>query len=496
MTKKIPNTFYNPLSIIGVFLSLIFFISIVFLIIISFFVAEVPVYFGIVTYIILPVFLIISLLLIFIGVIKERKRLIKGGDVKHFISIDFDNPRHRRGTIAFVIFVIVFMLTSAFGSYQAFQYSESVEFCGKVCHEVMEPEYTAYQTSPHARVRCAECHIGEGADWFVKSKLSGAYQVYSVLFNKYSRPIPTPIKNLRPAQETCERCHWPQYFFSEKKIQKTYYKKDEKNTPWTVSMLMKIGGGNPDLGPTTGIHWHMNINRNIEYIARDSMRQEIIYAKATDRYGNITEYFSIEYPLTRNQIDSLPKFIVDCIDCHNRPSHVYNPPTSSVDLALYLNRINPSLPYIKKVAVEALSYNYSTKEKAIDSIRYVVENFYGNEYREMATTQQQDIKKAVNEIQKIYSRNFFPTMNVNWRAYPNNISHFNNTGCFRCHNDKLISPLGIPIRKDCNSCHTILYQGSELNPKTLTTTGLSFTHPEDIGDEWKTTNCNECHTGE
>lgn len=496
MAKRFPDSFYNSLSIIGAILSLIIFITILFLVIIGLFVPETPVYFGIVTFIVLPILLIFSLLLIIIGIVRERKRLLKGGEVKHFISLDFDNPKHRRGVIAFVIVVVLFMLSSAFGSYQAFQYSESVEFCGKVCHEVMEPEYTAYQTSPHARVRCAECHIGEGADWFVKSKLSGAYQVYSVLFNKYSRPIPTPIRNLRPAQETCERCHWPQYFFSEKKIQKTYFKKDEKNTPWTVSLLMKIGGGSPEMGPTAGIHWHMNINQNIQYISKDKMRQEIIYVKSIDRMGNVTEYFSTDNPLTRDQIDSLPKFMVDCIDCHNRPSHVYNPPTSSVDLSLFLKRIDPTLPFIKKIAVEALSYNYSTKENALDSIRHIIENFYGSEYKDIAINKSEQIKEAVLEVQKIYSRNFFPRMNVTWKAYPENISHLNNPGCFRCHNDKLISSLGQSITKNCNSCHTILYQGPELSPKTLTTTGLDFIHPEDIGDEWKTTNCNECHTGE
>lgn len=496
MAKRFPDTFYNTLSMIGAVVSLIIFITIVFLVILGILVPETPVYFGIVTFIILPILLTLALLTTIAGIIRERKRRLKGGEVKHFISIDFDNPRHRRGTIVFIVVVVVFMLSSAFGSYQAFQYSESVEFCGKVCHEVMEPEYTAYQTSPHARVRCAECHIGEGADWFVKSKLSGAYQVYSVLFNKYSKPIPTPIKNLRPAQETCEKCHWPQYFFSEKKVQKTYFKKDENNTPWTVSLLVKIGGGSPEMGPTAGIHWHMNIKEKVEYIAKDSMRQEIIYVKTTDKDGNVTEYFSMEDKLTREQIDFQPKFQVDCIDCHNRPSHVYNPPTSSIDLALYLKQIDPSLPYIKKISVEALSYPYISKERALDSIRYIIENFYGTEYKDIALTRSDAIKKAVLEVQKIYSRNFFPEMNVSWKAYPQNISHMNNPGCFRCHNEKLVSPLGKTITKNCNSCHTILYQGSELNPKTLTTSGLEFKHPEDIGEEWKTTNCSDCHTGE
>lgn len=72
-------------------------------------------------------------------------------------------------------------------------YTESVSFCGEVCHSVMEPEFTAYQDSPHARVSCVHCHIGPGATWFVKSKLSGVYQVYATVMNRYARPIATPI---------------------------------------------------------------------------------------------------------------------------------------------------------------------------------------------------------------------------------------------------------------------------------------------------------------
>ncbi len=259
---------------------------------------------------------------------------------------------------------------------------------------------------------------------------------------------------------------------------------------------MKIGGGSPEMGPTAGIHWHMNIMQEIEYVANDYARQQIVYVKTSDNQNKVTEYFSAENPLTHNEIDKRPKFKVDCIDCHNRPSHVFKPPTSAVDLAMYLKYIDPTLPYIKKVAVEALSFNYSTNQMALDSIHYVIEIYYGNEYKDIAATRTETIKKAVLEVQKIYSRNFYPSMQVAWKAYPENISHLNSPGCFRCHNRKLVSPLGKAITRDCNSCHTILYQGSELVPKTLTTTGLEFQHPEDIGDEWKTTNCNECHIGE
>lgn len=496
MAKRFPDTFYNPISIVGSVISLVTFISFIFLVLIGFFVPSVPVYFGIVTFLILPFLLILGLLSIFIGLIFERRRRLRGGEARHFISVDFQNSRHRRGFIVFFIILIVFILSSGFGSYQAFQYTESVVFCGKLCHEVMQPEYTAYQSSPHARVKCAECHIGEGAGWFVKSKLSGAYQVYAVLANVYPRPIPTPIKNLRPAQETCEHCHWPQYFFSEKKRQKTYFKKDEQNTPWTISLLMKIGGGSPDMGPTAGIHWHMNIMQDIIYIANDPMRQEIPWIRTIDRKGNVTEYFSSDMPITKEEMDSSEKHKMDCIDCHNRPSHVYRAPTQALDQALALKQIDPTLPYIKSISVDVLSYKYSTKEKALDSIRTVIENYYGTNFKDIAKTKTEAIKTAVLEVQKTYSRNFFPEMNVSWKVYPENIGHMTNAGCFRCHDGKHVSPLGKVVSKDCNSCHTILYQGTELNPKTLVTTGFEFKHPEDIGDEWKTTNCNECHTGD
>ncbi len=86
---------------------------------------------------------------------------------------------------------------------------DSTEFCGMACHKVMQPEYTAFQRSPHVRVGCAGCHIGPGAEWFVKAKISGSWQLIAVAFDLYPRPIPTPVHSLRPANGTCEQCHWP-----------------------------------------------------------------------------------------------------------------------------------------------------------------------------------------------------------------------------------------------------------------------------------------------
>ena len=142
--------------------------------------------------------------------------------------LDLNDKRHRHGVVLFSVGSVVFLFLSALGAYKSYHYTESVGFCGKLCHRIMEPEYTAYQHSPHARVTCAECQVGTGANWYVKSKLSGLYQVYAAMTNNYPRPIPTPVENLRPARETCEECHWPQKVYGKQQRKEIYYLPDEK----------------------------------------------------------------------------------------------------------------------------------------------------------------------------------------------------------------------------------------------------------------------------
>ena len=199
---------------------------------------------GIITFVILPMFLLMGVGVMIFGVMREhrRERLGKPHGL-HLPQIDLNNPKHRTAFVSIAVGGITLLLFSAFGSFKAYEYTDSDEFCGETCHSVMEPEYTAYQFSPHAKVGCVQCHIGSGADWFVRAKISGSYQLYAVAFNKYPKPIPTPIENLRPAQQTCEQCHWPKHFFSEKQKMNTYFLADDKNTRWDINLLMKIGGG-------------------------------------------------------------------------------------------------------------------------------------------------------------------------------------------------------------------------------------------------------------
>lgn len=499
MTKRrFPQILYNPVSIAGASLSTVSFLTIVFLTFVDLFQADAPAYIGIISYVVLPVPLLGGLFLILVGALRERARRRKGMPASRLsFTIDLNVPHQRNAATFFATSTVILFLFTAYGSYRAFEWTESNEFCGLTCHSVMEPEYTAYQHSPHARVKCVDCHVGSGADWYVRSKLSGAYQVYAVTANIYPRPIPTPIANLRPAQETCEQCHWPSHFAGEKKYINTYFKSDEENTRWTIALLMKIGGGSSDRGPTSGIHWHMNIVNEVTYVASDSQRQVIPWVSVRNREtGELTEYISADATEPVEELRAAPKYLMDCIDCHNRPSHIYRPPVRIVDNSLTLGRLSTELPSIRAAAIDALVTPYTSTDAAMDSIPLKLREYYSSSYPDVLDEKAELLQQAAEELKKEYRRNFFPRMKVSWKAYPNNIGHMTDLGCFRCHDGKHTSADGKTISNDCNSCHTILYQGTDPVPTTLNIAGLEFEHPQDIGDLWKETSCKDCHTGQ
>ena len=223
-------------------------------------------YIGILTYILIPAVMMFGLFVAAVGMFFERRRRrTKAPDeVLAYPMLDLNNPQTRRSFMVFLVLTLLFASASAFGSYKAFEYSESVTFCGETCHSVMKPEFLAYKAGAHARVRCVDCHVGSGADWYVRSKLSGAYQLYSVSFNKYSRPIGTPVHNLRPAPETCEQCHWPEKFFGGQMKVFNRYGNDEQNTLHQTRMLLNVGGGSPVTGQVTGIHCHVNAANEVK----------------------------------------------------------------------------------------------------------------------------------------------------------------------------------------------------------------------------------------
>jgi hypothetical protein len=322
------------------------------------------------------------------------------------------------------------------------------------------------------------------------------YQVYSVLAHKFPTPIPTPIANLRPARETCEKCHWPEKFYDRKmKIEESFLA-DDANTERIIHLQMKTSSKMTSTGLEKGIHQHINPDVRIEYKTTSANRQVIPWVKYTNlKTGEVEEFTDSENPVSQAKLDSLEIRVMDCLDCHNRPSHNYKAPQNFVDKSLSEGKISRNLPGIKEIAMKILYKDYSTKDSAFLAIRNQVTDFYKTNHPEIFSGKKADVEAAIVEIQNGYSNNIFPYMKASWKFYPNNIGHMEYDGCFRCHNDRHATKSGKVISKDCNLCHSILAQGTRDSMEySKSLESLEFKHPVDIDDAWKTELCSSCHS--
>lgn len=494
---RLPSSSKNWLTVIGAMVALINLAIIIVLFIISSSLKMDNTNLGLFIYVILPGFMLLGLIMIPVGMIRERRirRKRAEGEVKRLPWIDLNLPDHRNAFIIFSVVTVIVLVLSTMGSFKAYHMTESVEFCGLLCHKVMEPEHTAYQNSPHANVLCVDCHVGNGASWYVKSKLSGLHQVYAVLTNDYSRPIETPLHDLRPARETCERCHWPQKFYARSVWTNKYFLADSANTEWDAILQMKTGPEFSGMGHTEGIHWHINPSVNIEYLSENDKRENITYVRYTDNAsGTITVYKDTLNMVADSTILSSTARRMDCIDCHNRPSHNYLSPTVYFDKAMVTGEISKDIPFIKKAAMEVLRETFTDKDTAMMKIKDGITDYYKKNYPEVYLAKTDKINTSIAAIQRAFSANTFPRMKVTYDRYPEHIGHLESNGCFRCHNGSFKSESGRTISKDCNLCHTILGQG---NPETMEYStirqSLAFRHPIDVGTAWSEANCSECH---
>src|SRR5450759_441357 len=428
-------------------------------------------YIGILVYLILPGIFVLGLLLIPLGIWLRRRSLSGSGELPGiYPAIDLHLPVVRRTLEYVAVATVLNLLITGTASYRGVQYMDTTNFCGTTCHRVMDPEYTAYQNSPHSRVACVDCHIGPGAGWFVRSKLSGLRQVFAVTFHTYSRPIPSPVKYLRPARETCEQCHWPQRFTGDKFLVNKSYKDDEKNTPQTDVLVLKVGG--ITWQGSVGIHGHhLADNARIRYISTDTERQTIPVVDYTDDQGKTTEFISSDAKPTQQQLDQGEHRVMDCVDCHNRPTHAFDMPVSAVDKQMSLGRISPELPYIRKKAVELLKVDYPARDVAQQRITGELNNFYRTNYPEIYQARRAVVQQSAEEVAAIYLRNIFPDMRVTWGTHPNNLGHNDWPGCFRCHDGSHTSADGQTISNDCSACHNLLAVQEE-NPKVLSDLGM------------------------
>ncbi|HUB24960.1 MAG TPA: NapC/NirT family cytochrome c, partial [Tepidisphaeraceae bacterium] len=378
-------------------------------------------------------------------------------------------------------------------SYRGYLFTESAEFCGTICHN-MDPHYTRYEQSPHARVTCAGCHIGPGAGFFVKAKLSGLRQVAYTALNEFPRPIPSAITELRPARETCEECHWPNQFFGSLLRRTVHFAPDEHNTRHDYEILIKVGGLNNALGQAEGIHMHML--DHVQYVADDPRLEHIPWVRYTFADGRTTIFRSDGK--TSTDPPPVGKFRnLDCIDCHNTIGHQFLSPERAVDHALSVGQLDPTLPYIKREAVMVLAHGYPDKPTALAAIADRLSEFYHGR-PDVWPARAEIVAQAIETVQTIYRTEFFPEMHVDWRTYPNHIGHMESPGCFRCHDGLHVSDDGKRIASDCSTCHTFQYRQPD-DPTIIVE--KKFEHPMKINNAWKDLGpheqmlCTDCHDG-
>jgi len=494
-TPKAPSLLRNYLSFAGIAIVAASFTSIVLLILMELSGGTENPYTDLITFVFVPSVLVFGLFVVLVGALLERRRRRANpeGELAQYPVLDLNDPQRRRSFLVFMILAFVFLFMSAFGSYRAYEYTESVTFCGQACHVVMKPEFVAYNASPHAKVRCVECHVGGGAEWYVRSKFSGMRQLYGVITNDYNRPIQTPVHNMRSATETCQKCHWSEKFHGDKLRIFNHYGYDEQNSLNQTRMLIKVGGGSSEGGQSGGIHWHMNVANEITYIAADDKLQNIPWVRMKGPDGKFAEYTAKDSSLSPAQIEQASKRTMTCIDCHNRPTHIFLSPNEAVDEALTANRIDITLPFIKMKAVEVLSKPYSTNDEAVNAIAADLNSYYQANHSDVYGSRGDSIRTAVAEVQRIYQTYFFPEMKTNWSTHANNIGHYNAQGCFRCHDGQHFSKEGKVIRNECSICHTTLDQ--TFGGKTIAARDGAFQHPVDLGDK-NTSQCAACHTGD
>lgn len=446
----------SPISVIGMVLTTVS--AVVFLVVFlaDLFGMHTNPYVGILFFLVLPGIFLFGLVLIPLGAWLERRRRERGlpASELHWPRFDLNEPAQRRTAVAIFALTMANVVIVSLAAYRGIEYMDSVQFCGQVCHEVMKPEFTAYQDGPHSRVTCVQCHIGPGASWFAKSKVSGMRQLVAVARGSYSRPIASPVQNLRPAREVCEQCHWPEKFHGDVVRRVAEYADDDENSESVTTLQMKVGGGSARTGGATGIHWHTNPNTNIEYITTDSKRQVIPYVKLTDASGTVREYFA--EGVTPEQLSRGERRRMDCIDCHNRPSHPMAATAErAVDSALASGEMPKGLPFVRREAVKAVKATYPSQEAAAESIASALREFYRSQHQEVYNTQRQDVERAVAAAERVYRRNVFPQMNVQFGTYLNNIGHMDSPGCFRCHDDSHKTKDGKAIGQECDTCHDI-----------------------------------------
>ncbi len=495
----VPHPIYNWMSFIGGSLVAVGATATVFFTVIDMVTEGDTGYAGLM--LIFPVFAaLVGVVLVAGGWLRERRRQ-KRGERSSFFDQWVVDPFafvRRIGPMVVVGGVAAGTLTllaAGAGSVAVIEFSESNTFCGDVCHEPMRPEAIAHEQTAHSRLHCVDCHVGAGAEGFLRAKIGGLRQLWAVTVGSVKRPIPTPIHSGTIGRDLCERCHSPERDSGYRHVARSYFLNGMEDMPVELAMVVKVGGANELLGGS-GIHYHMQIAEKVEFIARDPQRQDIAWVRVVNGNGETREYTNEATPLTEEERRSLPVLEMDCIDCHSRPAHAFAAPVDAVNAALAGGRIPGDLPYVKEASVRALDGGYATTDEAMEGIEHALQEYYEDEDPDVLEERSEDLAQTAELLRGIYEQTIFPEMKADWTTHPDNSGHRDSPGCFRCHNDEMVREDGEPIFASCSGCHAVLAQDEEaIRAMSDFDRGMDFVHPEDSAAFEEFSLCSDCHDG-
>lgn len=362
-------------------------------------------------------------------------------------SISFSDKRVHQFLALLAAATMVNVVLGAVLSFEAVHYLESDSFCGTACHEPMAPEHIGHMNAAHARVECVACHVRPGINGFLAAKLNGTRQLAMMITGGYPKPIKLPSSALATASEACTRCHDSQREVGDKVIAK--YKYNDEGERLDTLLTVHVGSGRTG----KGIHGaHMAAGTTMQYEAADEGRQKILSVTVT-KNGTSTVYEREEKAQGKAKVELTRQ--LDCLDCHNRPSHYYKTKEEALDEAFARGDMDPKIPMLRKVALEVLGAKYATAKEADQKIPVALEAEWKKVAPAGSENRAGELRKAGDALRALFARNVFPDMKAGWDTYPDFRGHTQAPGCFRCHAEELKTKAGKTPTQDCAVCHQV-----------------------------------------
>ena len=409
-------------------------------------------YAGLVVFVALPALFVMGLVLIPVGVRRQRQALLRDPNaVADWPVVDLRVARVRRTALLMVALTAVNIVIVLLAGYGGLHWMESPSFCGQTCHTPMRPQFTAWRAGPHARVACVDCHIGEGAKGFVHAKMGGVRQLVELATNSYSRPIP-PGAAMPPGAQalTCGGCHQPGRPVGDRIRVIREYADDEANAETVTTLQMHVGGVSSSSSPGPAIHRHADPGVRIEYVATDAATSD-----DSVRQGDRRERPGAGIPRARYDGPDDSRRQPSHDGLHRLPQHGrasvradartgarsgHGRPTGGPGDSVRSTRRRPSRESVVPEPGSGRARHRRRSARLLPS-------------RAADPSTRQALAQTVSAVQGAYRRNVFPDMKVTFGSYPDNKGHVTSDGCFRCHDESHTSSDGKTISADCELCH-------------------------------------------